>query len=54
MPNRRVYDATNISMEGEWYFISIGIAGSRMDDDTEIDYSSYLNNWTGLVDSFSE
>lgn len=45
MPNRNVYDATNISMEGEWYFISTGIDGSCMADGTDMDYSEYLNNW---------
>jgi hypothetical protein len=49
MPCRKVYDATNISMESEWYFIN-----GNMAEGGEMDYSSYLNNWTGLVDSFSE
>lgn len=39
-----VYDATNISAEGEWYFLSKGVNG-RMADDTERDYSKFLNNW---------
>jgi hypothetical protein len=39
-----VYDATNISAEGEWYFLSKGVNG-RMADYTERDYSLYLNNW---------
>jgi hypothetical protein len=39
-----VYDATNISAEGEWYFLSKGVNG-RMGDNTERDYSLYLNNW---------
>ncbi len=49
MPNRSVYDATNISIEGEWYFIN-----GRMADGGEMDYSSYLNNWSGVIDSFTE
>lgn len=40
MPNRRVTDATFISIEGEWYFIN-----GNMAEDGEMDYSSYLNNW---------
>jgi hypothetical protein len=38
------YDATNISAEGEWYFLSKGVNG-RMADNTERDYSLYINNW---------
>jgi len=38
------FNATNISAEGEWYFLSKGVNG-RMGDDTESDYSLYLNNW---------
>jgi len=49
MPNRRVYDATNISMEGEWYFIN-----GRMIDGTERDYGQYLNQWNGLVSYFDK
>ena len=48
LPDRRVYDATNISMEGEWYFIN-----GRMIDGTERDFSKYLNHWNGLV-SYSD
>lgn len=44
LQDRFVYDATNISAEGEWYFLSRGING-RMGDNTERDYSLYLNNW---------
>lgn len=42
-----VYDTTDISPEGEWYFISKGVNG-RMADGTEIDYSAYLNSWRRL------
>ena len=48
MPDRCVYDVTNISIEGEWYFIN-----SRMIDGTERDYGKYLNQWNGLV-SYSD
>ena len=40
MPNKSVYDATNISMEGEWYFIN-----DNMAEGDEMDYSHGLNNW---------
>ena len=43
-----VYDATNISAEGEWYFLSQGVNG-RMGDNTERDYSKFLNNWRLLT-----
>jgi hypothetical protein len=49
MPNRKVYDATELSMEGEWYLISKG-TGGRMADGGELDYSEYLNNWLGVMD----
>ena len=42
-----VYDVTNISLEGEWYFLSKGVGG-RMADKTCIDYTTFLNNW-GLL-----
>ena len=49
IPNRNVYDATNISMEGEWYFLDgSGLLGGEMD------YSSYLNNWNGIIHSGTE
>ncbi len=44
MPDKCVYETTNISVEGEWYFISKGVGG-RMADETERDYSKFLNNW---------
>lgn len=49
MPDRSVYDVTNISIEGEWYFIN-----GRMADGGEMEYSTYLNNWNVLIDSFTE
>lgn len=42
-----VYDTTNISPEGEWYYISNGING-RMADGTDMDYTGSLNNWQKL------
>lgn len=51
MPDRKVYDCTNISIEGEWYYLSKG-AGGRMADRSEMDYSEYLNNWNGFTCSF--
>lgn len=44
MPDHCVYDCTNISIEGEWYWHSKGVNG-RMADNTEWDYSKHLNNW---------
>ena len=51
MPDQCVYDCTNISVEGEWYYLSKG-EGGRMADGSEMDYSEYLNNWNGLTCSF--
>lgn len=43
MPNRNVFDATNISMEGEWYFIN-----GNMAEGGEMDYSQDLSNMSEL------
>lgn len=51
MPDQCVFDCTNISIEGEWYYLSKGVGG-RMADGTEWDYSKYLNDWDGLTISF--
>lgn len=47
MPDRCVYDCTNISIEGEWYYLSKGISG-RMADRTDWDYREYLNKWDSI------
>lgn len=47
MPDNNLYDCSDISVEGEWYFLSKGVTG-RMADGTEWDYSEYLNDWEGL------
>jgi|WetSurMetagenome_2_1015567.scaffolds.fasta_scaffold563240_1 hypothetical protein len=47
MPDRCVYDSTNISLEGEWYWVSKGFGG-RMSDGTEWDYTRNLNDWNGI------
>jgi hypothetical protein len=39
-----LYDTTNMSLESEWYYLSAG-RGGRMADQTEWNYSIYLNNW---------
>lgn len=46
MPDRCVFETTNISIEGEWYYLSKG--QGRMADDSEMDYSKYLNNWNSI------
>jgi hypothetical protein len=48
MPDNCLYEATNISIEGEWYYLSQGLNG-RMIDGTEWDYTEYLNGWDRLV-----
>ncbi len=49
MPDDCLYDCTNISFEGEWFFMSKGGNG-RMADNTDRNYTSFLNNWRLLVD----
>lgn len=43
-----VYDTTNLSPEGEWYYISKGRNG-RMADRTKVDYTKFMNCWQRLV-----
>ena len=50
MPDNKVYDATDISVEGEWYLLSSGVNG-RMADGTDWDYSEYLTNWNLIVET---
>jgi len=45
-----IYDKTNISFEGEWYWHSDS-AGGRMADESKWDYSTYLNNWDGMINA---
>jgi len=49
--DRSVYDATNISLEGEWFWIRKGFGG-RMSDGTEWDYTRNLNDWKDMCDYF--
>ena len=49
-PDRKVYDTTGLSMEGENYFLSSG-SGGRMADGGEMDYTEYFNDWDQLTDS---
>jgi hypothetical protein len=48
MPDGFLYDCTNISIEGEWYFMSLGFGG-RMADQTIWDYTEFLNDWNRLI-----
>lgn len=43
LPNKMVFDTTNLSTEGEWYFI-----GGRMAENTYWDYTHFLNRWEQL------
>ncbi len=47
--NGHTYDTTNISPEGEWFYLSQGVNG-RMVDNSESDYSEFLNNWHWITD----
>ena len=48
MPDDCLYDCTNVSAEGEWFFLSKG-ANGRIADDTDWNYTPFLNNWQLLV-----
>jgi hypothetical protein len=47
MTDNCLYDTTNISIEGEWYYMSKGVNG-RMADGTDWNYSDFLNDWDRL------
>lgn len=44
MPDRRVYETTGLSMEGEYWFLSSG-SGGRIADGGDMDYTGFLNSW---------
>lgn len=48
MEDGYVYDITNFSPEGEWFYLSQGVNG-RMADGTDIDYTTFLNCWQRLI-----
>lgn len=48
LPDNSIYHTTGISVEGQWYFLSKGVNG-RMADKTDLDYTSFLNNWCWLI-----
>lgn len=48
LPDNSIYHTTRISPEGEWYSLSKGVGG-RMVDKTDMDFTTFLNNW-GLLD----
>jgi len=48
MPDRKLYETSGISPEGEWYYLSQGI-NSRMADKTDWSYTMFLNNWDQLI-----
>lgn len=43
-----ILDATEISAEGEWYFV-----GGRMGENTKWDFSQYLNRWDEIFNHFN-
>ena len=44
MPDRKVYDTTGLSMEGEYWFLCTG-SGGRIADGGDMDYTGFLNSW---------
>lgn len=47
MDDLKVYETTNISLEGEWYFLSKG--NRRVADGKDTDFSECLNNWSEVL-----
>lgn len=47
MPDKGLYDCTNLGIEGEWFYMSNGLKG-RLADETEWCYTKFLNGWDGL------
>lgn len=45
--DNKLYETTDFGIEWEWYFLSKGEKG-RMVDDTDLDYTEFLNNWDKL------
>lgn len=45
--DNKLYETTDVGIEWEWYFLSKGEKG-RMIDDTDLDYTEFLNNWDKL------
>jgi hypothetical protein len=48
MPDNQLYETTDLSVEGEWYYLSKGLHG-RMADQTEWDYTEFLNDWNRII-----
>ena len=46
LPDNLVFDTTNFGAEGEWWFV-----GGRMAENTNWDYTPFLNGWDQLVQS---
>lgn len=44
MMDGRLYDTSNLGLEGEWYYLSEGLGG-RMIDQTDWNYTRFLNHW---------
>lgn len=45
LQNNRLFDATHVGVEGEWYFI-----GVRNAEAPGFDFTGFLNNWDVLID----
>lgn len=48
MPDGCLYETSNISVEGEWFWLSKGVNG-RMADGESNDFTQFLNNWDALA-----
>jgi hypothetical protein len=45
--DNKLYETTDVGIEWEWYFLSKGDIG-RIVDNTDLDYTEFLNNWEKL------
>jgi hypothetical protein len=45
--DNKLYETTDVGIEWEWYFLSKGKTG-RIVDNTDLDYTEFLNNWEKL------
>ena len=45
--DNKLYETTDVGIEWEWFFLSKGEKG-RMIDNTDLDYTEFLNNWDKL------
>jgi hypothetical protein len=48
MPDNRLYETSDLGVEGQWYYLSKSPRG-RLADNTVRDYTEFLNNWGQIM-----